>query len=305
MKVVTAMSYLTRIHNRPRIPRSIFLFILALFATAGLSRAQDPLSSVSQKPQPQNPVPALAPTPTTSDASPKADASRSGPYRHHDSSGPVHSRDKQRGSSNGFSISECLFCNAFKPGAGTHTNRFSNPAGEQDDLNSFFQGSSGFNSDRSRGSSGMGADGMGAGRMGTGEMNAGGMGAGGMGAGMNGAHRMASGDQKVDQLTRSDLGMYLKSSLGKFGVTYQDNLLGRKSNSLGSGMGQGSPRATFNSSSFANGIFNLSATESMAGSAHSGFSANSMSGNGFGNQFGPGSTDRRPTTSVSLHLSFK
>jgi hypothetical protein len=43
----------------------------------------------------------------------------------------------------------------------------------------------------------------------------------------------------------------------------------------------------------------------MAGSAHSGFSANSMSGNGFGNQFGPGSTDRRPTTSVSLHLSFK
>jgi hypothetical protein len=293
------MRYAARIHNRSRITNSICFFILALFASAGISRAQDSLFSGSQYlPAQQSASPsAPAPVPTVSDAASKTDASGLRQPRHQDYSGSVHGRDTKHSDNNGFSITECLFCNDFKPGAGTRSNHFSNhfsnPAGDQDDLDSLFQGPSGFNSDRSLGSGGMGV----------GRVNA-----GSMGAGMYGAHRTSSGDLKVDQLPRSDLGMYFKSSLGKFGGAYRDSLLGTKSNNLGGGMGQGSPRATFNSSSFANGIFNFSAagtlgSGSMAGSTHGGFSANSMSGNRFGGQFGPGS-DKRPATSVSLHLSF-
>ena len=127
------------------------------------------------------------------------------------------------------------------------------------------------------------------------------MGADGMGAGMNGAHRTMPAAQKVDQLNRSDLGIYFRSTLGKISVTYQDNL-GTRCNSLGGGMGQTSTRATFSSPSFGGGMFHFSA--SIVGSSHSGFSASSMNGNESGKQFSPGGAAKRSTSTVSLHLSF-
>jgi hypothetical protein len=125
---------------------------------------------------------------------------------------------------------------------------------------------------------------------------------------MNGAHRAAPGDLKLDQLTRGDLGMYLKSSVGSFRLSYRD-ALGARSNGMGGGVGQGSAGASFNSSTFGNGMFNLSATSTLgsgstAGSSRSGFSSGSMNGSGHGGQSNPSGTEKRPTASVSLHLHF-
>ena len=125
---------------------------------------------------------------------------------------------------------------------------------------------------------------------------------------MNGAHGSAPGDLKLDQLTRGDLGMYLKSSGGSFRLSYQD-ALGARSNGMGGGVGQGSAGAYFNSSTFGNGLFNLSANSmrgsgSMAGSSRGGFSSGSMSEAGHGGPSNPGGKEKHPAASVSLHLHF-
>jgi hypothetical protein len=129
-----------------------------------------------------------------------------------------------------------------------------------------------------------------------------------MGAGMNGAHGSVPRDLTLDQLTRSNLGMYLKSSMGNFRLSYRDTL-GTRSNGLGGGVGQGSVGATFNSSTFGNGMFNLSATSTLgsgstAGSSRGGFSAGATTGPGHGGPANPGGTEKHPTASVSLHLHF-
>jgi hypothetical protein len=112
---------------------------------------------------------------------------------------------------------------------------------------------------------------------------------------MNGAHGSAPGDLKLDQLTRGNLGMYLKSSVGSFRLSYRDSLV-PKNNGLGGGVGQGSAGVSFNSSTFGNGMFNLSAT-SMLGSG-------SAAGSSRGGPSNPSGTGKQPSASVSLHLHF-
>lgn len=102
--------------------------------------------------------------------------------------------------------------------------------------------------------------------------------------------------------------MYLKSSVGSFRISYRD-AFGARSNGMGGGVGQGSAGASFNSSTFGNGMFNLSATStlgsgSMAGSSRGGFSSGSMSGSGHGGPSNPSGTGKQPAASVSLHLHF-
>jgi hypothetical protein len=125
---------------------------------------------------------------------------------------------------------------------------------------------------------------------------------------MNGAHGSMPGDLKLNQLTRGDLGMSLKSSMGSFRLSYRD-ALGARSNGMGGVVGQGTAGASFNSSTFGNGLFNLSANSmrgsgSMAGSSRGGFSSRSMGGQGHGGPSNPSGIEKHPTASVSLHLRF-
>jgi len=116
-----------------------------------------------------------------------------------------------------------------------------------------------------------------------------------MGPGTNG---FAPGGFQFNQLNRGDLGVYLKSPADSFRVAYQD-AFGTRSNGLGVAAGQGSVRATFNSSAFGNGMFNFSAT-SMVGSGPMAGSMRSLSAS----PSAPAATGARPTTSLSLKLSF-
>jgi hypothetical protein len=200
----------------------------------------------------------------------------------HDPSGSAHGRN----ASQGFSLWDRTLPDAIQQGGGARANRSSVLGGEPDDLESLFQGASGTN-----------APSFGHGH-----------GFGGVGSGMNGAHGSAPGDLKLDQPTRGNLGMYMKSSVGSFRLSYQDAISAR-SNGLGSGVGQGSAGATFNSSTFGNGMFNFSAISmlgsgSTAGSSRGGFSSGSMSGHGHGGPSNPSGTEKHPAASVSLHLHF-
>jgi hypothetical protein len=119
---------------------------------------------------------------------------------------------------------------------------------------------------------------------------------------MNGAHGSAPGELKLDQLTRSDLGMYLKSSMGNSRFSYQDTF-GVRRNGLGGGVGQGAAGATYNSSTFGNGMFNFSAS-TMLGSGPGSGSMRPMGGAGLGSPSAAGGAAAHPTASVSLHLHF-
>ena len=311
-------------HSRERMSIAGLMCVLALtlYAGAAVLRAQDTLPSESQYPAAPVPAPAAAPAlaltpppaPAGINAAPAADSSPSNPGLKADSSGSLHGRSASRNASQGFSLWDRTLLDAIQHGSGARASRSSTPGGESgsprtglgswgaesgsvrtgpnpwggepDDLESLFQGASGTSSTsfvRSRGS-------------------------GGVGPGMNGAHGSAPGDLKLDQLTRGNLGMYLKSSMGSFRLSYRD-ALGIRSNALGGGVGQGSAGATFNSASFGNGMFNLSATSTLgsgsaAGMSRGGFSSGSMSGAGHGGPSNPSGSEKHPTASVSLHLHF-
>jgi hypothetical protein len=119
---------------------------------------------------------------------------------------------------------------------------------------------------------------------------------------MNGVRVPAPGALKLDQLTRADLGMNIKSSMGNFSFIYQD-ALGVRRNNMGGGVGQGAFGATFNSSTFGNGMFKLSAS-TMLGSGPGSGSMRPMSGSGLGSSSASGGTAAHPAASVSLHLHF-
>jgi hypothetical protein len=298
----------------------ICFLILALCACAGVLHAQDAVPFDSQYPSAPVPASALVPTPVSiaapapapalapasapaaSNMVPAADSSPSSPRMNHGPSGSAHGRATQRDSSSGFSFEYRTLLDAFQRGGESRSSRSSGLGGEfgsprtglspwgdePDDLESLFQGTN----VRSRG-----------------------LGAGGLGQGMNGAHGSAPGDLKLDQLMRGNLGMYLKSSVGSFRVSYQDGLgvrsngLGSRSKGMGGGAGLGSANTTFNSSTFGNGMFNFAASAmlgsgSSTGAPRSGFSAGPMRGAGTGNQFSPNGTQKHSAASVSLHLSF-
>jgi len=292
------------------------VFILALCARAGVLRAQDTLPSDSQYPSAPVPASALAPVPASVpaptpapaltfspapapaglDAVPAADSFPSSPGLNPDSSGSVHGRTAPLDASQNFLLWDRTPLDAVQHGGGTRSSRFSSPGGQPGpprtglspwggqpvDFESLFQGTNALSFGRGLGSSGLGS-------------------------GTNGAHGSAPGGLKFDQLNRGDLGTYMKPSMGNFRFSYQD-APGTKSNGLSVVVGQGSARASFNSSPFGNGMFNFSATTMlgsgpMAGSMRS-LSASPMSGAGLGNPSAPGGTGARPTSSLSLKLSF-
>jgi hypothetical protein len=255
-------------HSRERTSFVGLLCVFVLTLCVGILRAQDALPPGSQS-QPA-PVPAY--------------------------SGLAHGPHEPRDTGPGFSFWESSPFDAIHQG-GARSSRSSNPGDnpgyprtgldwwgdESGSQESIFQGTSG-------------------------PSFAPGQGFGGAVPGMNGVHALAPGALKLDQLTRTDLGMYMKSSMGNFRFTYQD-ALGARRNNLGGGVGQGSAGATFNSSTFGSGIFNLSATTALgsafaAGSSRGSFSIGSTSGPGRGSPAAPGSTEKHPAASVSLHLHF-
>jgi len=270
------------------------VFILALCARAGVLRAQQILPSDSQLPSAPIPASALAPVPASVPAPPPAPvaidavstagSSPSSPGLNPGSSGSVPVRTAPRGASQGFSLWDDTLLDAIQLGGGTRSGRFSSPGsqpgsprtglrpwgGEPVDLPSLFQGIN---------SPGFGR----------------GLGSGGLGPGTNGA---APGSLNFYQLNRGDLGVYIKSPADSFRVSYQD-AFGTRSNGLDLAAGQGSVRATFNSSAFGNGMFNFSAT-SMVGSGPMAGSMHSLSAS----PSAPTATGARPTTSLSLKLSF-
>lgn len=288
----------------------ICVLILAFSACAGDSRAQNAEPSDSLYPSAPVPASALAaapasvaaPSPAVSDMVSTGDASPSNRKMNHSQSGSSHSLAAQRDSSSGFSIEYRALLDAFQRGGQSRSNRFSGigdepgspeaslrpKGGEPDDLESLFQGTNA----RSRG-----------------------LGDGGLGQGMNGAHGYAPVDLKLNQLMQGNLGMYLKSSVVSFRVSYQDSLsarnngLGARSNGMGSGAGMGSANATFNSPTFGNGMFNFTASTMLgsgpsAGAPRGGFSSGPMRGPGAGNQFDPNGGQKHSGASVALHLSF-
>ncbi|MGA3135695.1 MAG: hypothetical protein ABSC88_06855 [Terracidiphilus sp.] len=265
------------------------VFILALCARADVLSAQQTLPSDSQLPSAPIPASALAPVPASVPAPPPAPvaidefstagSSLSSPGLNHGSSGSVPGSTAPRDSSQGFSLWDGTLLDAIQHGGGTRSGRFSSPGSQPVDFKSLFQGIN---------SPGFGR----------------GLGSGGLGPGTNG---FAPGGLQFNQLNRGDLGVYLKSPADSFRVAYQD-AFGTRSNGLGVFAGQGSVRATFNSSAFGNGMFNFSATSMvgsgpMAGSMHS-LSGSSMSGTGLASPSAPAGTGARPTTSLSLKLSF-
>jgi hypothetical protein len=148
--------------------------------------------------------------------------------------------------------------------------RYSVPGGEPDDIQSLFIGT-----------------------------NTTGFGRGSGGLGSAGAHGSAP---KLDLRMQGNLGAYLKSSVGNFRFSYQD-ALGARSN------GPGSARATFNSSIFGNGMFNLSESSlfspgTTASVSHGAFSAELFGKNGSSRSSVPGSTEKHSTSVVSFKLSF-
>ena len=313
--MVIPMSFASRSRGRMSFAGKLCVFVLALCAGSAVLRAQDTLLPDSPSPpapvhvqstapvtapvDAPTPTPTLTPAPATSGLgpAPNANSSPSSPSINHDPSGSAHGHNAQRKASQGFSLWDRTLFDASQHGSGgrsshsyamggepAFTRAGLNPwGGEPDDLESLFQRTNTSSFDPGRGS-------------------------GGAGSGMNGAHGSAPGDLKLDQLTRGNLGMYLKSSVGSFRLSYQD-AFGARSNGLGGGVGQGSAGASFNSSTFGNGMFNFSATTmlgsgSTGGSSRGGFSAGSMNGQGHGGPSNPSGAQKQPTASVSLHLHF-
>ena len=288
--VVMSMSCASHSCKPAPIAGLLCVFILALFAPAGVLRAQGVLSSGDQHPT------ALVPAPAAINAAPAADSSSS-PGLNHDSSGSAHGRTAPRDTGRSISIWDRTPLDANQLGSGVRSSRFFVP-GEQPgspwtglrpwgdepkDLESIFR--------EARGTS---APSFGRG-----------MNSVGLGTGMNGAHGAAPGGFKFDSQARGNLGMYMKSPADNFHSTYND-ALGTRSNGLGVAAGQGSVRATFNSSTFGNGMFKFSAT-TMLGSGPTAGSmqhVGSMGGAGLGSPSAPGGTGAHPTTSLSLHLRF-
>jgi len=320
-------------HSCKRMPVAglLGIFVLTLYSGAAVLRAQDTLPPASQSPPASvpaqatvpvsapvdvpTPAPTFAPVPTPVpsglDAAPAEDSSPSNSGLKHGSSGSAHGRGAPRYASQGFSFWDRTLLDASQHSGGARASHSSAPGGqfgsprtglgswgdesgsvrtrpnpwggEPDDLESLFQGANAPSFGRSRSS-------------------------GGVDPGMNGAHGSAPGDLKLNQLTRGDLGMYLKSSMGNFRLFYRD-ALGTRSNGIGGGAGRGSPGASFNSSTFGNGMFNLSATSTLgsgptSASSRGGFSSGPMSGPGHGSPTNPSGTEKRPSASVSLHLHF-
>jgi len=287
--------------------RLSFAGLLCVFAVtlcAGILRAQDALPPDSPSPPapaPESvPAPALTPSPTPApanlDAAPPANSSPSIPGLKPAYSSLDHGPRAPRNTGPGFSFWESSPFDAIHQG-GARSSRSSTPG---DNPGSPRPGHGSWGSES--GSQGFIFQGTSGPSFGPGQ------GFGGAVPGMNGARGPAPGALKLDQLTRADLGIYMKSSMGNFRFTYQD-ALGARRNNLGGGVGQGSAGATFNSSTFGNGIFNLSATStlgsgSMSGSSRGGFSVGPTSGAGRGSPATPGSTEKHPAASVSLHLHF-
>lgn len=100
----------------------------------------------------------------------------------------------------------------------------------------------------------------------------------GMSAGMNEMRGAAEQEQYLNQLTRGDLGMNLRSQMGSFRLGYQGGM---------SGMGPGLARTTFTSTQFNDGLFDFSSSfyfgsGSSLISTHSGFSAGVLRGSACG-----------------------
>ena len=278
-------------HSRKRLPHAglLCVFALTLCAGAAVLRAQDTLPPDSQYPSAPVPAPAAAPAPALAltptpapapadvDAAPAAASSPSSPGLKAGSSGSAHGRGAPRNAGQGLSFWDSTPADAIHQGGGARTSRSSTPGGQPDDLESLFQGTNGPSSGHRRGF-------------------------GGVGPGMNGAHGSAPGDLKLNQLSRGDLGMYLRSSVGSFRLTYRD-ALGARSNGMGGGVGQGSAGVSFNSSTFGNGMFNFSASTMMGSGPGSG-SMRPMGGAGLGSSSAPGGAAAHPAASVSLHLHF-
>lgn len=265
------------------------VFMLALSAGC-VSRAQSALPSGGS--YASAPVPAPRPSPAAIKAAPAADSSPF-PGLNHDSSGSAHGRTAPHAAVRGFSLWDRTLLEATQPGEGIGSGRFFlyggllgsprtglHPWGDEpNDLESLFRGARG----TSPSTFGRG------------------QGSGGLGAGRNGA---APGNFKFNQLTRGNPGMYMKSPVDSF-FAYDHNALGTRSNGLGVAAGQGSFRATYNSSTFGNGMFNFTATTMVgSGPAPGSMRVGSGSGAGIGGPSGTASSGAHPTASLSLRLHF-
>lgn len=230
--VVIPTSFASHSREHMSFAGQLCVFVLALCAGAAVLHAQD--TSLPDSPSAHVPVqatvpatmpvdaptpaptlkPAPSPVPANLDAAPAADSSPSSPGLKHDPSGSAHGHNAQRNASQGFSLWDRTPFDAAQHSGGGHSSRSSalggepgsprtglgswgaesgsvragpNPwGGEPDDLESLFRGTNAPSFGRNRGS-------------------------GGAGSVMNGAHGSAPGDLKLDQLTRGNLGMYLKS----------------------------------------------------------------------------------------------
>jgi hypothetical protein len=110
------------------------------------------------------------------------------------------------------------------------------------------------------------------------------------------------------QFVRAPAGMNLSSSFGSFRMSYGDGLNGHASGP--GGVGKGSARATFNSSTFFGGAYKFSAAMMGSSGMHGAFSSGAFSLGSFSNTGSPGGapmgagSQKRPATSLKMRMTF-
>jgi hypothetical protein len=298
---------MNRLSSSPAFFQHLFAGCAAIlvFGASVTLRAQDASSaSAVDAPAPRTtpatapqPVPATVPTDTTASQVPAPTDESSG--TNHGSSTGRHQQGRQfAGSGQGhqpqstegihFSLWDRTPLDALQQGNAAHPSRAFGSGGDMSNSGAAFQGADAACLFCGTSTAGAGSAAMGA-----------------RGGGAPGQMRM--GQMNLDQLMRGSAGMDLKSSLGNFRMSYTDGLGGK----AGGAMNKGSAQATFNSSSFG-GMFNFSAASTLLGSSSmpggfsSGARGSSMfdSGSGAGGPFGGPDSQRHPTTSLTMRLSF-
>jgi hypothetical protein len=290
---------MNRLSSSPAFFQYLFVGCAAIlvFGASVTLRAQDASSdSAVDAPAPRT-TPATVPADTTASQTPApTDASSSatpGPStrlhqqgRQFAGSGQGHQPQNTEGIH--FSLWDRTPLDALQQGNAAHPGRTFGSDGEMSNSGAAFQGADAACLFCGTGQAGGGSAAMGA-----------------RGGGAPGQMRM--GQMNMDQLMRGSAGMDLKSSLGNFRMSYTDGLDGK----AGGAMNKGSAQASFNSSSFG-GMFNFSAASTLldGGSTPGGFSGGARgssmfeSGSGTGGAFVGADSQRRPTTSLTMRLSF-
>lgn len=102
----------------------------------------------------------------------------------------------------------------------------------------------------------------------------------------------------LDQLTRQGMNLRFNSSAGTFRLTYRE-VFGARGNSLGGSMGQGTAAATYTTGNFGKSLVNFSASTFMGGPP-----TLLMTGGYYNNSLWTAGTQKHPSPTVSLRLTF-